>query len=66
MLKRKMDNEQKKELRYTVREIPKSMLKFYTIKELWRRYGDDFGYGTFRKYLLIFRKEDMSKKLKND
>jgi len=53
-----MDNKQKQELKEIVREIPEMVLR-QNIKTLWRRYAPYYNYGTFRKYLIIFRHEDI-------
>ena len=56
-----MDNKTKNELRETIKSIPNDRLNVSSVKVLWQRYFPDVSYQTFRKYLIIFRRDKLRK-----
>lgn len=53
-----MLNEEKKELRMTVKEIPKEELT-KSMASLWVKYATWVSYTTFCRYLIVFRESEL-------
>lgn len=51
-----MRNDEKDELRWIVKNIPVEECD-KKISELWKKYGSQFCYGTFRGYFKVFNKK---------
>ena len=51
-----MKNVEKQELVRIIKSIPSDIFYTWKITKLWKRYGYDFTYATFRNYLKAFRR----------
>jgi hypothetical protein len=55
-----MRNDEKVELRRIIKSIPTAEIASQTASALWKEYGSDFAYATFKNYLRALRGDELS------